>query len=640
LIYVTLILLIVGFVGFQLYDSFVSPLPYISPSQVHLAVLFLAEPLLCYFSYDIYSRSQSEKRNKVAWQLSFATLLLNLIAVYLLANFYKSRTQYPLVATLYAFVPALKIGFIFGTLFCFLKGFGDDVISVWNSFSFSEDNEMVRNGKWITIIVLAAAFVLGIGLRLINLANYPPYIDEYSHIHAAIDFLRGAPLTYERAFLTVSFPVYLSYRLLGISLWTSRFPMVLINMLAIFPLYFLSRKINRWVGYVSVLLYVLSPWTIAVSRTVRDYAIVPLFFYLAALLLIDLLDWEGLNLKQYLNRNKFRIGGALLILIYAMIDVLSILRIIMLVYVIFGALVILKIWKTRQSQWLRVTAICICAVGIIFTALYSGLLRRFLADGALVYQKDLTSWYSLVSNNVRQWYFFSGISYLIIVIGGFFVLRSIFSRYRKSDFVFLICYAACAATLCYLVFFLVNPNIPTRVRYGILMEYWYLIVVAAVLYAGFYAFQRKFGNRYLVISIIMVAALFFNYQSYSTIFTYQGGGVFPLTGEHHYIVEPAYDYLAGHLTKNDVLMTDIMAYYDMISGHRLGNVKVIDFSSDDPLNVIKEYPQGYIAVTAASHPERTNLQLADFVCAGKQVHYLGLVGEVNVWQWKTVSSLQ
>jgi len=36
------------------------------------------------------------------------------------------------------------------------------------------------------------------------------------------------------------------------------------------------------------------PWIIAVSRNVREYAVVPLFFYLDALVLIDLLDWDGL----------------------------------------------------------------------------------------------------------------------------------------------------------------------------------------------------------------------------------------------------------------------------------------------------------------------------------------------------------
>jgi hypothetical protein len=633
LIYVILILLIVGFVGFQLIDSFVSPLPFISLSQVHLAVLLLVNLFLFHISFDIYNHSQSGKRKIVAWQLSFVIILLNFVAVYLFADFYASRSNYPLVATLLTFVPAGEVILTLGGLLCFWKGFGDHLIWVWNSFSFSEGKDESASRKWVTLAVLAMAFAVGIGLRLINLANYPAYVDEYTHIHAAADMLGGAPLTWDRAFLTVNLPVYLSYRVFGLSLWASRFPMVLINMLAIFPLYFLAKKINHWVGYISVILFVVSPWGIAVAHTVRDYAIVPVFFYLAALLLLDLLDWEGLSIKQYLNRNKFRMGAALLILIYAVVDVLSILKIVVVVYAIFGALAILKIWKTKPSLWFKVAAICTGVASIIFAAIYSGLLVRFFVRGLFVYQMDLTSWNSLVSNNVRQWYVFGGISYLFIVFGVFFVLRSIFARYRKSDFVFLMCYTACAAILFYLVFFLVNPYIPTRARYGILMEYWYLIVVAVVLYTGFYAVQRKFGKRYLAIPVVIVVALFFNYQSYNAIFTYQGGGIFQLTGEHHYIVDPAYNYLTEHLTDKDVLMTDVMAYYDMISGHQFGDVKIINFHSDDPLNVIKEYPQGYIAVTAAFHPEKTNLQFTDSDYAGKQVHYLGLVGEVYMWQW-------
>jgi hypothetical protein len=382
-----------------------------------------------------------------------------------------------------------------------------------------------------------------------------------------------------------------------------------------------------------VFLYVLSPWIIAVSRTVRDYAVAPVFFYLAALMLVDLLDWEGLSAKQYLSHHKYQIIVAAMILGYALFDNLSILKIIVAVYGIFGFLVLLKIWKTYPSRWFKIAVICLGGVCLLFMLVFSGLLRRFFTTGSIVYQTDLTSWYSLVSNNVRQWYTIGVLSYVFFLVGGFFVLRSVFARYRKNDFIIALCYLAFAATLVYLVYFLVNPFVATRVRYGILVEYWFLIVVAVVLYVAFYACQRIFGKRFLAIPIVIAIALFFNYQAIDTIFTYQGGGVFQVTGERHYIVEPAYDYLVEHMTDKDVLMTDIMSNYDLIAGQRLLNVKVISFHSDDPLNVIKEYPQGWIAVTAAFHPEKTNLQFSDFDYAGKHVHYFGLVGEVYLWQW-------
>jgi len=622
---------------FQLIDSFIYPLPYLSLSKVHLAVLFFAELLILYACFDIYNHSRAKQKTSLAWQLVLGVVVLNLIAVYGLTAFYEPRSIYPLVSLLLSLVPALKAILILSALFCFWMGFGSLIVNFWDSFSFTGDSVEQPEKKWITGVVLAACFIIGLGLRLYNLAGFPPYVDEYIHIHAAGNLMAGEPLTWDRAYLTVTLPVYLSYRIFGMNLWGSRLPMVLINMLAIFPLYFLGRKVNRWVGYISVLLYVISPWIIAVSRTVRDYAVVPVFFYLAALLLIDLLDWEGLSFKQYLFRNKYRIVVAMLILAYALFDKESILKIIVVAYGIFGALALLKILKNSQSRRLKIAVIGLGVVCFLFMLAYSGFFFRLFKTGILLYQVDLTSWNSLVNNSLRQWYPFSAISFVIILIGVFFAIRAIFARYRKSDFVIALCYLAFTATLVYLVYFLVNPYIPSRVRYGILMEYWYLLVVAVVLYVVLYAVQHLLGKRFLAILAVIVTILFVNYQAINVIFTYQGGGIFKITGEHHYVVGPSYEYLVDYMTDKDILMTDVISNYDLIAGQQLLDVKKIRFLSDDPLNVINEYPQGWIAVTAAFHPQKTDLQFSDFDYVGKHIHYYGLVGEVYMWQWGSVN---
>jgi predicted membrane-bound mannosyltransferase len=183
-------------------------------------------------------------------------------------------------------------------LVSFWLGFRESLLRIWTTYSFSTDKEETRKDTWLTVAFLLICFIIGLGLRLYNLGGFPAYVDEYLHMSTAIGIIKGNPVEYFRAFLTVSLPVYLSYRIFGISLWAGRLPMVLINMLAIFPLYLLGRKINKGVGYLSVLLFMFSPWIIADSRTVRDYAVVPLFFYLAAVLLIDLLDWDRLSFMQ------------------------------------------------------------------------------------------------------------------------------------------------------------------------------------------------------------------------------------------------------------------------------------------------------------------------------------------------------
>ena len=51
------------------------------------------------------------------------------------------------------------------------------------------------------------------------------------------------------------------------------------NALAVLPLYLLTRKMNRPVATLSVLLYATSPWIITFARIVREYAIYPFIYY-------------------------------------------------------------------------------------------------------------------------------------------------------------------------------------------------------------------------------------------------------------------------------------------------------------------------------------------------------------------------
>jgi len=56
-----------------------------------------------------------------------------------------------------------------------------------------------------------------------------------------------------------------------------------------------------------VLLYVFSPWIIAVSRNVREYAVVPLFFYLDCSGIV--IYWIGwIKLEELLAKAFYRIA--------------------------------------------------------------------------------------------------------------------------------------------------------------------------------------------------------------------------------------------------------------------------------------------------------------------------------------------
>src|SRR5581483_11007171 len=136
--------------------------------------------------------------------------------------------------------------------------------------------------KWnLDWIVLAISFGLAVLLRIFNLDVTFPHVDEYNHLIAAKVLIRGEPLSsiYQRSLFIVTIPVAFFFRTFGVHLWSARLPGVLFNAIAIVPLYFATRRINRFAGFLSVFLYATSPWIIAVARVVREYAYYPFFFY-------------------------------------------------------------------------------------------------------------------------------------------------------------------------------------------------------------------------------------------------------------------------------------------------------------------------------------------------------------------------
>jgi hypothetical protein len=635
LIYAILALPVGAGVIYQFIHYYLYPLSYLSWSKFHLIVIPFAELLLFFASFDIYTHLKAKKYPDIGWQLVFLITASNLLVINALAAYYQERAGYPLVHAILSLVPVLEGLLFLSMMICFWMGFRKPLIRIWNTYSFANDKDKEKSRKeaWLSVAFLLACFMVGLGLRLYNLGGFPPFVDEYAQIRTAIAIFKGQPVDYTRSLLTVSLPVYLSYRIFGMSLWAGRLPMILINMLAIFPLYFLGKKINKEVGYISVLLFVFSPWIIAVSRNLRDYAVVPLFFYLGALLLIDLLDWDGLSLKNYLQRHFFRIVLAGLILGYALFDYDSVLRIIVAVYGIFGFLAILKLLKSNPSRWLRIAVLISGGACILLLLGYSGLIQRYSSQRMFIFKVSFSYWYSLVNNSVRQWYFIKELGYAVLLIGCFFAIRAAFSRYRKNEFVVLFCFLIFTAMLIYLTFFVVSVKVTEVARYGALLEYWYLIIVAIVLFVGYSIFRGAKGKGYPVLIIVITAALFFNFPAITMVLSYKGGEPLQVSGESHYLIDSSYQYLVGHLTTKDVLVTDVLQTYDEISSNQFPAVKVIRFYGSDPFTIIQEYPQGWIAVSSNAHPERTALKFSDFNLPGKHIQYIGKMDGVYLWKW-------
>ena len=256
---------------------------YFSWSKVHLFFVILLEPLLTVILLDKWIHLKQKDKKPNPWVFILIFFVINSIALFVFFQYYShpERAQYDSVKILLKITPFLWVIAIISNLFCIVKVFREKITRVWKNFSFSRTTILDQLSTKSTALILIGFFILGLTLRLINLDQYPPYVDEYIHTHTAFGVMSGLPMTWNRAFLSVTVPVLLSYKLFGITLWAARFPMVVFNMLAIFPLYFLGKKVNKTVGFISVFLFTLNPWIIAASRTVREYAVIPLYFFLS-----------------------------------------------------------------------------------------------------------------------------------------------------------------------------------------------------------------------------------------------------------------------------------------------------------------------------------------------------------------------
>jgi hypothetical protein len=286
-----------------------------------------AELFLCVALYRIYQKNAWGETHKIAYLLVF--LIVNCFIAYPFLAFYldSARQDVPLVSTIRPYLVPAYLALLGATCVCGLLSYRDIArFRAWLIGEFEEQKAHERLAEsvsqadyptkhpklaslpligqlvgatyregWSYLLVLLALLAIGLVLRTWNLAELPPYADELLHLETAKSIVHGQPLNsvvYLRSLYTVTIPVAISLLLFGVNLWSARFAGVIVNSLAVIPLYLLGRRINKFVALLAVGLYATNPWIIAVSRNVREYAYYSFFFYLVAWVMLKF--YEGL----------------------------------------------------------------------------------------------------------------------------------------------------------------------------------------------------------------------------------------------------------------------------------------------------------------------------------------------------------
>ena len=621
--------------------------PLFSWSQVQAYFVVTLESLALLFLYDFRIRLIQKTRGDLFWPILLAFFTLNCAALVFFGQYYShpERASYGSVEIILKLFPIAWMAVGVGSIFALVKVLQNQFSRAWGSTPFEDEGLTDKKSRLTTLAVISGCFVLGLVIRLINLDGFPPYVDEYITTHNIYRLLNGFPFEWKRAFPTVGIPVLLSYKLFGINLWAGRFPMVVINMIAIIPLFFLGKKIHRDIGFISVALYTINPWIIAVSRTVREYAVLPLFYFVSAVFLLDLLEWENTTFRSYLKKNGWKVLILLLILVNTLYDRQSIIKIVIINFGVFGALLLFKLLKNKTHVLIKVTGIGMSLVFFIILVIVSNLSKRLFENGTIILEAEVKYWQLLISNTNEHWFSqIPQIAWLVMAVTTFFVLRAVFKKYNEKDAVILYCYLVFLSILGFLTYFLVNPHVPPRTRYGILLEYWYVIPVAISVFLVYRLIQKVFGIKPVIriLAYLLLGFSLINFSSIVNVLAYSGGGSLNVTGEKHYNMEPAYRFMLTQLHAGDVLLTDSLVVYDELHEKEFGEVIVYSFirtilreavTIDE---LITRHPEGWIVLTQNSRPENRGLVYESTTKGGISLEYIGRWGECDIWRWKEI----
>lgn len=502
-------------------------------------------------------------------------------------------------------------------------------------------------------VLLDAAAILGLMaltflLRAFRLDALPPYTDEYMHLLAARGLVQGvavAEVGYERSLFIVTLPVALFFRLFGESLWAARMASVLFNTLAVLPLYFVARRLNRPLAILSGLLYAVSPWGIAMARTVREYAYYPFYFYLIILGMIALLerfpsrfslrrDWKAL-LKP-----PFILLALLLLLpvIYSrFLDENSTFSVVLSAYLVLAFFILARIdWRSKANLILLAFVMAALFAGYRWFAGANGISSSVLFTASRI--RDL-----FFSDAPQQWFYERTLIVPLLALGSA-LLVSVHFRAKPIPLFFVLLFFGSALAFSLLFVGFSSP------RYYFHLQIWYLPLMAAGLYALWFFLRALLTRLKLSPAAASLAALLplvlsLNLQQVLFPTFWDQPGLMPVTGQYHENVAEVHAYLLDQATEQDVLVATVYANYSQWVGEPpFRAIYSFDYRRADGreyiLSLVDQNPSGWIVLDQIRYEQSQPIPLETFSSGGRLVEYRGQFADEYVWRWQTQDALE
>ena len=496
-----------------------------------------------------------------------------------------------------------------------------------------------QNSEWIFILgVMLFSFIL----RSINLEALPPHLEEYNHLNAAKQLLLGAPQQdlYQRSYYVVTLPVAAFFSLFGVNLWAARLPGILMNSIAIIPLYFLAKKINHKVAILACVLYATSPLVIALSRTVREYAYYPFFFYLILLGVIKFLeifpkDFVVADWKKLLTQRIIFSGFLLLVpIVFALIiDSFSTFKVILLIYFVFLIFLFTKFNLKDKWNLLFLTAIALVSVIAGIYIVNVNLNSLSFADplNALTKIKVLDLFGYFFFNPPQQWYYdrLLIIPVISLIFSGIWAFRA-----QRKSFIPLFINLLYLISILFFLFFFKRGY---AARFFLYIQLWHILLFALGLYSirillSFFVQEKKM--LYLLIFIGISGT--FNIQQ---IFKHSKPAHTPITSTYHMDFQEIQSYLLQNANPGDVLVSKYYGRYANFVG--TPEYKAI-YEGSFILEAVAQNDTGWIVVDSPRYwYVKETLPRETVIMESRKIEYVGEFNDGSgflnyLWHWSTI----
>lgn len=488
-----------------------------------------------------------------------------------------------------------------------------------------------------TLIILLLIFIGGVCLRLYQLDALQPIADELEHMLAAKSILAGTSHwseVYSRSFWFLTVPVLGSFKVFGETLWAARLPGVIFNMLAIFPIFYILRRVSFRAGFIGAVLFTLSPWMISLSRLTREYAYLPFWFSAIFLLLIIFL--EQIPKHTVLSRDwrkliNFKNVFLFLLLVFPIIytiqlDSKSTSILITLIYP--GAFLVFLFrldYHARSSRILLIIVLALIPLGLFLASGYqhsTTLIPEFQEEYLALFK----------SSAEQQWYFNQTLMLPLLA----FAISVLAWLYTKKTVIFLIL----AAFICNLYVLSFHFDRDFRARFASPMELWYLLILAIGLYLVWQISLDHLPKRpvyWWLTTATLIVLLINPYQVAKPLVMIEHDRFHPITGYFHDNFEELRQYLSALQSPDDAILGSVyVKYHEFYSLPPFRTMQYYNHASPmikkTAFEFIDNNPQGWLVISTRFIKKKFP-PLSDFSTGEKEVRFQGQINVYAIYEW-------